>query len=64
MTTINGKLYYTITDIAKMLEISEFSTREMIRAANLKNVINVGRRKFIPAQELEIFLIEQSKKLR
>lgn len=64
MTTINDKLYYTIADIAKMLEISEFSTREMIRSANLKDVIKVGRRKFIPAKELEAFLIEQSKHIR
>ncbi len=60
MTTINDKKYYTISDIAKMLDISEFSARELVRAANLPNTIKVGRRKFIPANELEKFLISQS----
>lgn len=64
MTTINDKIYYTISDIAKMLDISEFSAREMVRSTELNGVIKVGRRKFIPANELERFLIDQSNRVQ
>ena len=42
MKEVNGIIYYSISDIAKMLDISDFSAREEVRAAQLP-YIKIGR---------------------